>query len=185
MAIVNTAVLIAAISQITAYEKSKADLGTIDGVVWGRQNCKMTGGVEKVYVLEVVVAAVGVCIYVIIDTLILNVFVIETIAFQLFGAFACSRKKTLLIGIFYHAHGRPVIAHLRFLFPFRFVDTLIHTVAYQIVFVLLSVCNLGKFSYLASSPRQKDAALALACDTVCRQASQEREGMGGVWWVGG
>ena len=65
MAIVNAAVMFAAIAELAKFENSKADLGTINGTVWGKQNCKMTGGVEKVYILEVVTAAVGVFIYVI------------------------------------------------------------------------------------------------------------------------
>lgn len=109
MAVVNAAVLFAAIAQIAEFENSKADLGTINGTVWGRQNCKMTGGVEKVYVTEVVVAGVGVCIYVIefnqhvLET---NLSFIAFAFFQAFGAFACSRKRPSLIAAFYYAHGQ-------------------------------------------------------------------------------
>lgn len=52
------------------------------------------------------------------------------------------------------------------------------SVGYQALFVPLGVCNLGKFSYMADSPRQKDPALALACDTICRQASIRRREAG-------
>ena len=75
MAIVNIAVFFAAIAQIAEFENSKADLGTLNGTVWGKQNCKMTGGAENVYILEVVVSAVGVFIYVMSHSLLVNLVV--------------------------------------------------------------------------------------------------------------
>ena len=65
MAVINAAVLIAAIVKMRDFENSKADLGTLNGTYWGKQNCKMTGGSDKVQIIEIAVSTIGVCIYVI------------------------------------------------------------------------------------------------------------------------